>query len=121
MVKQINTATSQQAAGSSHILKAIETMRDATKYVRQATIEQKSGSMMISKAAERMIDMVHEILNVTTNQAGESEKIVRTMEKVREIAEANRASAHEMSDAVAMLGEAIRALDEEVKRFRIHG
>ncbi|MFA6959046.1 MAG: methyl-accepting chemotaxis protein [Thermoanaerobaculia bacterium] len=119
MVKQINAATNQQAMGSDHILKAVEQMREVTKYVRQATIEQKSGSVMISKAAERMIDMVHEIFGVTADQASESEKIVRTMEQVRDIAESNRRSAGEMNETVSLLGDAIRELDEEVRKFRI--
>jgi len=119
MVRQINGATSQQATGSSHILKAVESMRDATRYVRQATSEQKTGSMMISKAAERMMDMVHDIFGVTANQAAESEKIVRTMERVRDIAEANGRSADEMRESVKMLAEAVRGLDEEVRRFKV--
>jgi methyl-accepting chemotaxis protein len=119
MVRQINSATSQQAQGSKHILKAVETMREVTRYVRQATVEQRSGSVMISKAAERMIDMIHEIFEVAAGQSTESEKIVHTMEQVREIAEANRRSAGEMNDSITLLGEAIRGLDEEVRRFRI--
>ena len=119
MVRQINSATSQQAQGSKHILKAVETMREVTRYVRQATVEQRSGSVMISKAAERMIDMIHEIFEVAANQSAESEKIVGTMEQVREIAEVNRRSAGEMNESIGLLGEAIRALDEEMRRFRV--
>lgn len=121
MVRQINSATSQQATGSNHILKAVETMREVAKYVRQATIEQKSGSVMISKAAERMIEMIHEIFEVAANQSSESEKIVKTMEQVREIAEVNRRSAGEMNESVGLLADAIRGLDEEVKKFRVRG
>ncbi|HVT43555.1 MAG TPA: methyl-accepting chemotaxis protein [Thermoanaerobaculia bacterium] len=119
MVKQINAATTQQAQGSDHILKAVETMREVTRYVRQATVEQKSGSVMISRAAERMIDMIHEIFEVAASQAKESEKIVHTMEQVRELAELNRRSAGEMNDTIGLLGDAMRGLDEEVKRFRV--
>lgn len=120
MVRQINTATRQQAAGSEHIRRAVESMREVTKYVRQAMAEQKSGSVMISRAAERMIDMVHEIFEVTTQQAAESEKIVGTMDRVRMIADSNRASAQEMNSSVSSLREAVRALEEEFSRFRIN-
>jgi methyl-accepting chemotaxis protein len=119
MVKGINSATTQQAAGSDHILKAVESMREVTKYVRQAMIEQRSGSAMISSAAERMIDMIHEIFQVAANQAQESEKIVATMEQVRHIAESNRGSANEMRDAIALLSDALRSVDEEIRRFRV--
>ena len=119
MVRQINSATRQQSSGSDHIMRAVESMREVTRYVRQAMVEQKSGSTMISKAAERMIDMVHEIFEVTASQASESEKIVTTMERVRDIAENNKRSASEMSGAIGSLSEAIRGLDEEVRRFRI--
>ncbi len=119
MVRQINAATNQQATGSDHIMKAVEQMREVTKYVRQATVEQKSGSVMISKAAERMIDMVHEIFGVTADQSGESEKIVKIMEQVRDIAEGNKRSASEMNDSVGLLADAIRELDEEVRKFKI--
>lgn len=119
MVKGINSATTQQAQGSDHILKAVESMREVTKYVRQAMVEQRSGSSMISAAAERMIDMIHEIFQVAASQAGESEKIVATMEQVRLIAESNRGSANEMRDAIALLSDAIRSVDEEIRRFRV--
>jgi methyl-accepting chemotaxis protein len=118
MTQQINSATTQQAQGSEHIMKAVEQMREVTKYVRQAMVEQKSGSSMISAAAERMIDMIHEIFQVAADQSGESEKIVATMEQVRAIAESNRTSAGEMSDAITLLNEAIRSLDSEVRKFR---
>jgi methyl-accepting chemotaxis protein len=120
MVKQISSATAQQSSGSGHILKAVESMREVTKYVRQAMIEQKSGSSMISAATDRMIEMIHEIFQVAANQATESEKIVHIMEQVRVIAEGNRDSAAEMSEALSLLNEAIRSLDDEVRKFRVH-
>ncbi len=120
MVKQISSATAQQAAGSDHIMKAVESMREVTKYVRQAMVEQKSGSSMISAAAARMIEMIHEIFQVAANQASESEKIVQTMEQVRTIADGNRRSAAEMSESISLLNDAIRSLDEEVRKFRVH-
>jgi methyl-accepting chemotaxis protein len=119
MVKQISAATGQQAQGSEHIMRAVESMREVTKYVRQAMSEQKSGSTMISSAAERMIEMIHEIFQVAAGQAGESEKIVATMEQVRAIADGNRKSAVDMEEAVALLNDAIRSLDEEVRKFRV--
>ncbi len=121
MVKQINAATVQQAQGSQHILKAVESMREVANYVRQAMIEQKSGSSMISASAEQMIDMIHQIFQVATDQSRESEKIMATMEQVRTIAEGNRASANEMSDALTLLSDAIRGLDEEIRKFRVRG
>jgi methyl-accepting chemotaxis protein len=119
MTKQINSATTQQAQGSEHIMRAVESMREVTKYVRQAMVEQKSGSTMISSAAERMIDMIHEIFQVAANQSSESEKIVATMQQVRFIADGNRATAAEMSESLSLLSDAIRSLDDEVKKFRV--
>jgi methyl-accepting chemotaxis protein len=121
LVSQINSATTQQAQGSEHIMQAVESMREVTKYVRQAMVEQRSGSSMISSAAERMIDMIHEIFQVATSQATESEKIVATMERVRVIAEGNGNYAVEMSESLTLLSEAIRGLDEEIRRFRVRG
>ncbi|HEX8172728.1 MAG TPA: methyl-accepting chemotaxis protein [Thermoanaerobaculia bacterium] len=121
MVGQINSATRQQAQGSDHIMRAVESMREVTKYVRQAMVEQKSGSSMISAAAERMIDMIHEIFQVAADQANESEKIVATMQQVRAIADVNRSTAADMSDAVGLLNDAIRSLDDEVRKFRVRG
>ncbi|HEV7920820.1 MAG TPA: HAMP domain-containing methyl-accepting chemotaxis protein [Thermoanaerobaculia bacterium] len=119
MVKQINSATTQQAQGSDHILKAVEQMREVTKYVRQAMVEQKSGSSMISNAAERMIDMIHEIFQVAANQAAESEKIVATMQQVRAIADSNRTEAGDVGESLTLLADAIRSLDEEIRKFRV--
>jgi methyl-accepting chemotaxis protein len=87
--------------------------------VRQAMVEQKSGSSMISGAAEKMIDMIHEIFQVAANQASESEKIVATMQQVRVIADGNRATAAEMTDSLSLLNDAIRSLDDEVRKFRV--
>ncbi|HEX7708475.1 MAG TPA: methyl-accepting chemotaxis protein [Thermoanaerobaculia bacterium] len=121
MVGQITSATRQQAQGSDHILRAVESMREVTRYVRQAMIEQKSGSSMISNAAERMIEMIHEIFQVAASQASESDKIVATMRLVRAIADGNRGTAAEMSDAINLLNDAIRSLDDEVRKFRVRG
>src|SRR6185436_3728162 len=121
MVGQINSATRQQAQGSDHILKAVESMREVTKYVRQAMVEQKSGSGMISAAAERMIEMIHEIFQVAASQSGESEKIVATMQQVRAIADNNRSTAGDMSEAITLLNDAIRSVEGEVKKFRVRG
>jgi len=119
MVGQINAATRQQAQGSDHIMKAVESMREVTKYVRQAMVEQKSGSSMISAAAERMIEMIHEIFQVAAGQSSESEKIVATMQQVRAIADGNRSTAGDMSEAITLLNDAIRSLEGEVKKFRV--
>ena len=121
MVGQINSATGQQAQGSDHILRAVESMREVTRYVRQAMVEQKSGSSMISAAAERMIEMIHEIFQVAANQAAESEKIVATMQQVRAIADGNRSTAGDMSNAITLLNDAIRGFDDEVRKFRVRG
>jgi methyl-accepting chemotaxis protein len=121
MVGQINAATGQQAQGSDHILRAVESMREVTKYVRQAMVEQKSGSSMISAAAERMIEMIHEIFQVAANQSAESEKIVATMQQVRAIADGNRSTAGDMSNAITLLNDAIRSLEDEVRKFRVRG
>jgi methyl-accepting chemotaxis protein len=121
MVGQINAATRQQAQGSDHIMSAVESMREVTKYVRQAMVEQKSGSSMISAAAERMIDMIHEIFQVAANQAAESEKIVGTMQQVRAISDGNRSTANDMGEAITLLNDAIRSLDEETRKFRVRG
>jgi methyl-accepting chemotaxis protein len=121
LVSQINKATTQQAQGSDHIMKAVESMREVTRYVRQAMEEQRSGSSMISASAERMIDMIHEIFQVAAGQATESEKIVGAMERVRAIAEGNGNYAMEMGESLSLLSEAIRGLDEEIRRFRVRG
>lgn len=119
MVGQINAATRQQAQGSDHIMRAVESMREVTKYVRQAMVEQKSGSSMISAAAERMIEMIHEIFQVAASQSTESEKIVATMQQVRAIADGNRSTVGDMGNAITLLNDAIRGLDEEVRKFRV--
>jgi methyl-accepting chemotaxis protein len=121
MVKQINAATAQQAEGSEHIRNAVESMREVTRYVRQAMAEQKSGSSMISSSAEQMIEMIHQIFQAAANQSTESETIMKTVKQVRAIADENRKSASEMSDSLTILSDAIRSLDEEVRKFRVRG
>jgi methyl-accepting chemotaxis protein len=119
MVKQVNSATAQQAQGSGHIRRAVESMREVARYVRQAMVEQKSGSSMISASAEQMIEMIHQIFQAAAIQSRESETIMNTVGQVRAIADENRKSANEMSDSLTLLSDAIRSLDEEVRKFRV--
>jgi len=119
MVGQVSAATNQQAAGSEFILAAIEQMREVARSVRQATVEQKIASATISTAAENMMDMVREISSATSGQASESGKIVETVRQVREIAEGNRGSAGEMTQSVDLLADAIRELDDEIRKFKV--
>ncbi len=119
LVRQINTATAQQASGSDHIQNAVETMREATRYVRQAMAEQRSGSQMLSTSADQNMQMVHGIQEAGSEQGSESGKIVRVIETIRQIADANRVAAIEMADAVRQLLEAARSLEGEVRHLRV--
>jgi methyl-accepting chemotaxis protein len=119
LVRQINSATTQQAAGSQHIQRAVEAMRESTQYVRQAMAEQRSGSQMIAMSADRNMQMVRDIQQTGAEQGAESGRMIRVMEKLREIAESNRRAAGEMSVAVSQLIDAARSLDEEVRHLRV--
>lgn len=119
LVRQINTATAQQASGSDHIQNAVETMREATRYVRQAMAEQRYGSQMLSTSADQNMQMVHGIQEAGSEQGSESGKIVRVIETIRQIADANRVAAIEMADAVRQLLEAARSLEGEVRHLRV--
>ena len=74
---------------------------------------------MISASAEQMIERIHQIFQAAANQSTESETIMKTIRQVREIAEENRKSASEMNDSLTLLSDAIRSLDEEVRKFRV--
>jgi methyl-accepting chemotaxis protein len=41
------------------------------------------------------------------------------MQQVRAIADGNRDSAGDMSNAISLLNDAIRSLDDEVRKFRV--
>ena len=71
MVRQINAATNQQAAGSeSHPQRGRADARgDEVRAPGDRRAEDRARSM-ISKAAERMIEMVHEIFGVTPTRPG---------------------------------------------------
>jgi len=45
--------------------------------------------------------------------------VVTTMQQVRSIADGNRSTASDMSAAIVLLNDAIRSLDEEVRKFRV--
>ncbi|HEY0591726.1 MAG TPA: methyl-accepting chemotaxis protein, partial [Thermoanaerobaculia bacterium] len=119
LVRQINAATAQQASGSDHIQNAVETMREATRYVRNAMNEQRSGSQMLSQSADRNMQMVHGIQDAGSAQGVESGRIVKVMQTISGIAEANRAAAMEMAEAVRQLLDAARALEGEVRHLRV--
>ena len=43
------------------------------------------------------------------------------MEQVRAIADSNRTSAADMNESLSLLSDAIRSLDEEVRKFKVKG
>ena len=59
------------------------------------------------------------LFQVAAGQSTESEKIVATMQQVRAIADGNRSTVGDMGDAITLLNDAIRSLDNEVRKFRV--
>jgi methyl-accepting chemotaxis protein len=118
-VQQIATATSEQARGSEQIMKSAEKMKSITKHVERSSQEQARGSMQITKAIESISDMVHHLNRAQKDQTRGSEEVMGAVVQIKQVAEAQSLSAHDLELAIADLAAQAEVLRGEVRRFRL--
>jgi methyl-accepting chemotaxis protein len=118
-VQQIATATSEQARGSEQIMKSAEKMKSITKHVERSSQEQARGSMQITRAIESISDMVHHLNRAQKEQTRGSEDVMGAVVQIKQVAEAQNLSAHDLELAIADLAAQAEVLRGEVRRFRL--
>jgi methyl-accepting chemotaxis protein len=121
MVEEIRRATREQTQGSEQILRVLERMRDMTNQVKRATVEQHQGSQLITAAVEVVNEKVGSIQSATQQQAQGSQQILHSLERHNEVIEASRRSVEELQEVVSVLHNQARALEEEIRTFRLRG
>ncbi len=118
-VQQIATATAEQARGSEQIMKSAEKMKSITKHVERSSQEQARGSKQITKAIESISDMVHHLNRAQKEQTRGSEQVMGAVVQIKQVAEAQNLSAHDLELAIADLAAQAEVLRGEVRRFRL--
>ncbi len=118
-VQQIATATAEQARGSEQIMKSAEKMKSITKHVERSSQEQARGSKQITKAIESISDMVHHLNRAQKEQTRGSEEVMGAVVQIKQVADAQNVSAHDLEQAIADLAAQAEVLRGEVRRFRL--
>ena len=118
-VQQIATATAEQARGSEQIMKSAEKMKSITKHVERSSQEQARGSKQITKAIESISDMVHHLNRAQKEQTRGSEEVMGAVVQIKQVAEAQNLSAHDLEQAIADLAAQAEVLRGEVRRFKL--
>jgi methyl-accepting chemotaxis protein len=118
-VQQIATATAEQARGSEQIMKSAEKMKAITKHVERSSQEQARGSKQITRAIESISDMVHHLNRAQKDQTRGSEQVMGAVVQIKQVAEAQGLSAHDLAQAIADLAAQAEVLRGEVRRFRL--
>ncbi|HUL59916.1 MAG TPA: HAMP domain-containing methyl-accepting chemotaxis protein [Anaeromyxobacteraceae bacterium] len=118
-VQQIATATAEQARGSEQIMKSAEKMKSITKHVERSSQEQARGSKQITRAIESISEMVNHLNRAQKEQTKGSEQVMTAVVQIKQVAEAQARSVHELETAIVDLASQAEVLRGEVRRFRL--
>jgi methyl-accepting chemotaxis protein len=118
-VQQIATATAEQARGSEQIMKSAEKMKAITKHVERSAQEQARGSKQITRAIESISEMVHHLNRAQKEQTKGSEQVMTAVVQIKQVAEAQTHSVHDLETAIEDLASQAEVLRGEVRRFRV--
>ncbi len=118
-VQQIATATAEQARGSEQIMKSAEKMKGITRHVERSSQEQSRGSKQITRAIESISEMVHHLNRAQKEQTRGSEQVMTAVVQIKQVAEAQAHSVHELEAAIVDLASQAEVLRGEVRRFRL--
>ncbi len=89
MTHQFARAAVEQKAGSEQIIRASERMRELTRFVKKSTDEQAKGGKDITAAVEDMSSRIGLINRAAGEVQSGSDLIVKSIERIKEIARAN--------------------------------
>lgn len=117
-IEQISKAVKEQNKGSELIIGSIDRIKEVSQHVRNATGEQMTGSKQISSSARDMSDQAERIASEMKVQTQKSRDIVRSIEKIKSIAQESVASINEMNEVVRELGDDGKRLLVALQRFK---
>src|SRR5512133_63000 len=118
-VQQIATATAEQARGSEQIMKSAEKMKAITKHVERSAQEQSRGSKQITRAIESISEMVHHLNRAQKEQTKGSEQVMTAVVQIKQVAEAQTNSVHDLEATIENLASQAEVLRGEVRRFKV--
>ena len=117
MAHQIARATNEQKTGSEQITRAGEKMRELTRFVKGSTDEQAKGGKDITAAVENMTNRIGMVNRATGEVQAGSDLIVKSIDRIKEIAKANAGLASGLNIATDVMARQSETLKKEIEKF----
>ena len=119
LVSDVYTATQEQAAGATQILKTANHMQEITHQVATAAKQQAIGAVDVNQAVESMTGMTQQVADATLEQKKGGNQVVKAVEEIAAVSRQNSAATDQLSAATRRLaGEADR-LQSLAARFTV--
>ena len=112
MAHQIANAANEQKTGSEQIMRAAEKMREMTRFVKSSTDEQAKAGKDITASMEEMSAKIGMVNRATGEVQAGSDLIVRSIDRIKEIAKANLDLAAGLNVAMDVMSRQSGALNE---------
>lgn len=117
-MKQIRSATAEQARGGQQVLDAVSDMTMLHQQVDTAIREQSSGSKQIVSAVERMTQLVAEVVTATGEQKRGGEHMVVAMNSISDATRQSLTGISELASAAEQLAAQSAELRTTVAGFK---
>jgi methyl-accepting chemotaxis protein len=119
MAHQFANAANEQKTGSEQIMRAAEKMRELTRFVKSSTDEQARAGKDIAAAMEQMSGKIGMVNRATGEVQAGSDLIVKSIDRIKEIAKANLDMAAGLNVAMDVMSRQSGALSKEIEKFRM--
>jgi len=118
-MKQIRSATAEQAKSGQQVLHAVGDMTLLHQQVDGAIREQSNGSKQIVNAVERMNELVNQVVTATAEQKRGGEHMVVAMESISQATHKNLTGIAELATSAEELAAQSSELRETVSGFKL--
>jgi methyl-accepting chemotaxis protein len=118
MSKDISRATREQSQAGAQIIKVTESMKSLAMQVKKAMQEQAGAAQQISKSSEESATMSRSIAQSTREEAESSQFILRNVEGIRGVTQANLEEMRRLEAMVKVLTDQAQQLRTEIDRFQ---
>ena len=118
-MKQIRSATAEQARSGRTVLAEVDEMGMLHKQVDTAIQEQAHGSQQIVTAVEYMTNLVSQVVGATGEQKRGGEHMVMAMENIAQATRTNLSGITELARAANNLADQSSNLREVVEKFKL--
>jgi methyl-accepting chemotaxis protein len=121
MAQEIASATRDQSADTTEIVKSAEKMSELAEQTKLSSAEQARGIRMTSKASEESSLLSQRVLEATREEARGSELVVQSIGSIQEITRKNEDIVKRLDGMVSTLADQAAFLRKEISRFKIDG